>query len=261
MNRKMASDLSVVEVSGGAFELRHSNQPLQTSMGGDNPIRHERREFLNHMKLELLERGALKIVDQKVTEPKAFDSYALFSLQKDWVETGRDNLTTDLLQALIHDPLLERSANPATWELQSCASAVESWLAELGVRLVDLDYVNHDKISDIPEAHWRVNANMGEDDQQAFLDLWRTLQVTYNGFSAEQKSVATYLTNIWNNFVTFAMCLASGSCTPNQFATAIAVYAETTLNGDNDAIEEIYLHANADANRAVRFLELALMTR
>jgi len=260
MNRKKAPDLSVVEVSGGAFELRHRNQPLQTSMGGDNPIRHERREFLNHMKLELLERGALKIVDQKVTEPKAFDSYALFSLQKDWVETGRDNLTTDLLQALIYDPLLERSANPATWELQLCASPVESWLAELGVRLVDLDYVNHDKIPSIPENHWRVNANMGEDDQQAFLDLWEKLQVTYNQFSDEQKTVATYLTNIWNNFIVFAVCLASGNCTPQDFATAIAVYVKTYLESDQNSAEQIFERAGIDATRAVTFLKLASPT-
>ena len=215
------------------------------------------------MVFELSQRGNLVVEDQMVRGPVGFDSYSLFSLQKDWVEPGRDNLTTDMLLELIHEPLLNWSANPETWGQRQVAQPAQEWLAGLGVRLVDLDYVDHDRLSGIPDEHWRLSANMGDDDHEAFLALRETLQNVYDGFSIQQKSVSTYLTNIYGHFLICSMCLAAGQLSPEQYGVAVAVgqmvglHEPELFDEQPDLFDELAGKVLVNAQRAIDYIELS----
>lgn len=250
------NDLRIVQSSDRAFEVHFGGTPLLTNMGGRHPVKHTSSEFLEHMVMELSGRGQLLVFEGEVQRPIGFDSYSLFSLQKDWIEPGTDNLTTDMLLALLDDPLLEYSANPETWGLRSVARPVEIWLSDLGVRLVDLDYVDCRRLKGIPENHWRTTSKMGDDDHEAFVALRERLQHTYDAFSVQQKSVATYLTNISSQFLLFSMCLAAGRCEARQYGEALAI---RLMGGAkrSSRYKNLVNDVSRNAQRALDFIELS----
>lgn len=228
---------------------------LHTNMGGHHPVMHKNRRFLENLVEELSLRGTLTFADGEVIGPQGFDSYSLFSLQKDWVEPGRDNLTTDFIVEMIHEPLLETSASPETWQILPYKDSVNAWLSEMGVRLVDLDYVNHDLIEGVPDDHFRMNGNMGDEDQDAFVALATALKNLYSSFSVEQKSVATYLTNISDHFMIYSLRLSAGKCSPEEYGMAFA--AATLFDPSEDEFEAQARHVATLAGRATKFLELS----
>jgi hypothetical protein len=224
-------------------------------MGGHHPVVHSNRDFLENLAQELSLRGKLNLVDSEVVGPQGFDSYSLFSLQKDWVEPGRDNLTTDFILEMIHEPMLETSASPETWHVLPFKQSVNTWLADLGARLVDLDYVDHSLIDGVPDDHMRINGNMGDDDQEAFETLKNALTRLYSSFSVEQKSVATYLTNISGHFMIYSLRLAAGQCSPEEYGMAYA--AAILFDPDEEDFDAQAQYAATLAERAVKFLELS----
>ena len=249
--------LTLKSESNGLFGVYVGAGRLYTNMGGHNPVLHLNSQFMEHMVAELHDRGELEFANGELIGPKGFDSYNLFSLQKDWVEPGRDNLTTDLLLEMIHEPLLEQSANPETWHVLPFRRSVNAWLSDSGSRLVDLDYVDHSLLDGVPDDHFRVNKNMGDDDNEAFLLLMDTLARMYSGFSNEQKSVATYLTNIFGHFLIYSMRLAAGQCSTEEFG--MACVAVQQFDPDEAEPEAEALRVTELASRAVRFMELSTL--
>ena len=247
--------LSISQIGNDQYAVSAGDVVLCTNMGGHHPVIHRNFTVLENLSVELTSRGKLSIVDGEVVGPQGFDSYSLYSLQKDWVESARDNLTTDFLLEMIHEPLLESSANPETWRVLPFKESVSAWLSGLGVRLVDLDYVDHTKIEGVPDNHFRLNGNMGDEDQDAFVALSDALRRLYSSFSAEQKSVATFLTNISGHFMIYSLRLAAGECSSEEYGMAFA--AATQFDLDDDELEVHAKHAAVLAGRAVRFLELS----
>lgn len=247
--------LTVACDSDGMFGVYAGSTLLHTNMGGHNPVLHRSSGFMEHMAGELHERGELKFVDGELVEPRDFDSYSLFSLQKDWVELGRDNLTTDFILEMIHEPILEQSASPETWHVLPFRESTNAWLADLGARLVDLDFVDHSILDGVPEDHFRINGNMGDDDQEAFLTLKNVLERLYAGFTNEQKSVATFLTNISGHFLIYSLRLAAGQCSAEEYGMALAAVRQ--FDPDVEELEAEARHVSALANRALRFLQLS----
>ncbi len=251
----MSTNLDISEHGKDQHVVTIGDLVLHTNMGGHHPVMHRSRRFLENLVKELSARGTLTFSDGEVTGPQGFDSYSLFSLQKDWVEPGRDNLTTDFIIEMIHEPLLETSASPETWQIVPFKDSVNSWLSEMGVRLVDLDYVNHDLIEGVPDDHFRMSGNMGDEDQDAFVALTTALKSLYSSFSDEQKSVATYLTNISNHFMIYSLRLAAGKCSPEEYGMAFA--AATLLDPSEEEFEAQAKHVAMLAGRAVKFLGLS----
>lgn len=247
--------LTVSPVRDGMFGLYVGETHIHTNMGGHNPVCHRSAQFMEHMAAELEDRGELKFVDGELVEPQGFGSYNLFSLQKDWVEPGRDNLTTDFILEMIHEPILEYSANPGTWHVLQFRESANAWVSGLGARIVDLDYVDHSLLDGIPDTHFRTNGNMGNDDHEAFLTLMNALVRVYSGFTNEQKSVATYLTNISEGFLIYSLRLAAGQCSPEEYGMAFA--AVRHFDPDLEEYEEEARHVAKLVQRAVRFLELS----
>jgi hypothetical protein len=247
--------LSVESASSGTFAIFADETHLHTNMGGRHPVFHHSSLFLEHMVAELHERGKLTIANGQVEGPQGFDSYSLYSLQKDWVEPGRDNLSTNFLLEMIHEPLLEFCASPSTWHILPFRESASVWVHELGARLVDLDLVDHSNLEGIPDEHFRLNDNLGNDDHEAFLTLTAALARLYTSMSSEQKSVATYLTNISNGFLIYSLRLAAGQCSPDDYGRAFA--AVQHRHRDETMSEATAYKASNFANRAIRFLELA----
>jgi hypothetical protein len=247
--------LTVVSESNGLFGVYVGAGRLYTNMGGHHPVLHRNSHFMQYMVTELQDRGELRFANGELIGPKGFDSYNLFSLQKDWVEPGRDNLTTDFILEMIHEPLFEQSANPETWHVLPFRESANAWLSGLGARLVDLDFVDHSLLDGVPDGHFRVNSNMGDDDNEDFLILMDALVRLYGGFSNEQKSVATYLTNIFDHFLIYSLRLAAGQCSTEEFGMASA--AVRPFDPDEADMETEARRVTELASRAVRFLELS----
>jgi hypothetical protein len=96
---------------------------------------------------------------------------------------------------------------------------------------------------------------MGDDDNEDFLILMDALVRLYGGFSDEQKSVATYLTNILDHFLIYSLRLAAGQCSTEEFGMASA--AVRPFDPDEADMETEARRVTELASRAVRFLELS----
>ena len=96
---------------------------------------------------------------------------------------------------------------------------------------------------------------MGDEDQDAFVALTTALKSLYSSFSDEQKSVATYLTNISNHFMIYSLRLAAGKCSPEEYGMAFA--AATLLDPSEEEFEAQAKHVAMLAGRAVKFLGLS----
>lgn len=56
--------------------------------------------------------GRIKIKDRMIVEPKFFGAYALFSIQKEWIESGKDDLTREFGEHLVNDTVLNPLQDP-----------------------------------------------------------------------------------------------------------------------------------------------------
>ena len=103
-------DLRVTEVKGGAA-LALDGRPLDTLIGR-HAVVHEAADLIEHMIGEFLAYPSLSIQDNQVVSPRFLGAYQLYGLQKEWVETDRDNLTEDFTSELARDPVLWRVPGP-----------------------------------------------------------------------------------------------------------------------------------------------------
>ena len=89
----MASDLQVEEING-MFRLCLDDEILLTTNGDE--VAHASRAFIKHIIAEFDIQGTLHVLERKVVEPRFFGSYALFGIQKAYVEYRKDDLSIDL---------------------------------------------------------------------------------------------------------------------------------------------------------------------
>jgi hypothetical protein len=82
--------------------------------------------------------GALKIKDNVIVEPRFFGAYAIFGIQKKFIENETDELSTDFRAHLLHDPLLHPCAGPEAIDQYARWEPVEVFLQKLKLRLPSL---------------------------------------------------------------------------------------------------------------------------
>src|SRR5262245_57274438 len=87
-----AVDLEIIELERG-FALSLRGEILLTPEGA--PIQHAAAPLLEHMVSEFDGNGTVKIQNSKIVAPRFFGSYALFNIQKAYVEPGKDDLSLD----------------------------------------------------------------------------------------------------------------------------------------------------------------------
>ena len=257
------NDLAVVATPLSRFCLLVGGEPLYSSMGERHLVSHSSRRFLHHMAHELNARGRLSIVDGVLESPKGFDSYSLFSLQRNWIEPRTDNFSESLLRELIHDPLLNRSAtNPyAAFDANTGrvdhSGPIDVWLATLGVRLVDLAYVDLERVDGVPPEHVQVNGPVGDDEHDAFLGLLGALERVFEEMTLQQRAASVYLSNCHQTNAILSMCLAMGGCTPEEFGEIFASGIEPSTGISRTSLAAEAREATTWATRAVRYIELA----
>jgi hypothetical protein len=245
----------IVHVEGAIYGVLFDGQPLLTSLGGRHPVRHSSYRFLEHLVIELSERGELVVEDGVVVSPLGFDSYSLLGLQRERITSKTDNFSTGLVGELVCDGTLEQPPIDIYAQQVGYYMPVQDWLAALGARLVDLDFVDLDKIDGIPEGYWRINSGMGDEYTADFLELIRVLTAVFEQLSPQQRSAAVYLSNITGHSPIFSICLAVGGCSAQEFGAGVAA---RHAGGISDrSLKNAAKEREVAATKALRFIELA----
>ena len=245
----------IVHVPDAMYGVLYEGQPLLTSLGGKHQVQHSSFRFLEHLVTELCERGELVIEDGVVVSPQGFDSYALLGLQREWIASETDNFSSGLVGELVCDGTLEQPPIDIYVQQVGYYLPAKDWLAALGVRLVDLDFVDFDQIVGVPEGYWRMNSGMGDEETADFFELLRVLTAVFKQLSPQQRAAAVFLNNITGRSTVFSLCLAAGGCSAWEFGAGLAV---RDIPGASDrALKKEAKEREALAAKAIRFIELA----
>ncbi|MBM4223489.1 MAG: ATP-binding protein [Gammaproteobacteria bacterium] len=228
MQRVDPSSLEVITHDDG-FALVYDGKILQTREG--NEVRHTAAQLLRHIAREFDGHGRIEISDGRVLGPQFFGSFALFSIQKSWIESARDELTLAFVEHLLSDPMLHSLSGPEQADRLARFDPISKWLGE---RLQGLCQ----RAEEVP--HW-----LGEEE---FLDrasavararedeVILALRKEYLLLTPEERTVVMMLHALHHGPVLFPMALVLGKCTEPEYALGIMAGDAmlTTAFGDVD---------------------------
>jgi hypothetical protein len=198
-----------IESGAETYSLMIVDRQVVTAMG-EHPVRHASPDLLNHMVEEFSTHARVEVSDQGVIlEPKFLNSYGFFGLQKEWIEPGRDNVTSDFTRELLRDQIWDRLPGPEGVNQLARYGPVQRWFDDLGIRLVDAGYVS---IPGVCEGMY------GDESTDLFLQSCEVLGGVFQGLDSEQKAVVVFLHNVHGGSLVHALALVSGRCTPAQYA-------------------------------------------
>lgn len=252
---EMLKKFQIVHVPEAIYGVLYEGQPLVTNLGGRHPVQHSSFRFLEHLVTELCERGELVVNDEVIASPQGFDSYALLGLQREWIESETDNFSTGLVGELICDRTLERPPIDVYAHQVGYYLPVKDWLAAFGARLVDLDFVEFDKVDGVPDGYRRMNVGMGNEDTADFLKLLHVLAHVFKQLGPQQRAAAVFLNNITGSSPVFSLCLAAGGCSAEEYGAGVA--ARDVGGASERAFKKAAKQGEAAAAKALRFVELA----
>jgi hypothetical protein len=181
---------------------------------GLHPVSHGAPDLLDHMISEFMGHRALKVNDAgQIEDPAFIGSYRLFGLQREWVEPRQDTFSLSLPHVLAHDPMFFPLAGPEVVDQYARWTAVTSWLNDLGVERFFGGYVSFAGC----EAQYGSNPS----DVARHLAMANVLVDVFGQLDPEQKSVAVYLSNAFDNAVVHSLALVCGACTPRDYAIGV----------------------------------------
>jgi hypothetical protein len=249
----LASELGVLETDG-RFALALGDEILTTS-GGQEVI-HERESLISHMVSELDHYGQITLCRLEIVEPKIMGSYLFYSIQQDWVEQGRDDLTLDFGGCIVQDGTLFRCAGPECIEQFARWSPVLDYLEDLQLALPDLS----GPFSDNPE-HYASQSDYEEAKAAATPnpEFVEGIYKEYERLSSAQKAVVMMLFANHDGVVLFPMILVLGRCSANDYASGVVASQFLIAGVIGDAGPEdhgsMYAQLREDARTAIEFLE------
>jgi hypothetical protein len=249
------SKFHIVGVPGAMYGVEYESQPLLTSLGGKHPVQHSSIRFLEHLVLELCERGDLVVRDGVVVAPLDFDSYSLLGLQREWIASERDTFSECLVGELVHDGMLRRPPIDVYIQQVGHYQPAKDWLTILGARLVDLDFVDLENVDGIPEELLLHNAGMGDEETEDFRVLTQVLTSVFIQMSPQQRAAAVYLNNITGSSAVYSLCLAAGGCTAQEYGAGVV--ARNTGGSSTRVFNAAAQKVEGAAIKALRFIELA----
>ena len=245
-------DLEIVE-SNDAFALMLDGEVLLTESGV--PIRHAATPLLEHIINEFDGHGAtITVQSRKIVAPKFFGCYALFGIQKEWIEPRKDDLSLGFEERLLRDPILHPVAGPEQVDQYARWVSVDEWLG--GGRVNDLRghafLVAHDfgvddlKLPEDAQLRERVTPFIAE------------LSECYRVLPPEQRCVVMYLYAIHHGPVLFPLALVLGKCNVNEYAHGIMA-SQAVLSGKfGDVNDKDHLQAferlREDARTALEYI-------
>lgn len=199
--------------------------------------------------------GRIKIKDRMIVEPKFFGAYALFSIQKEWIESGKDDLTREFGEHLVNDTVLNPVAGPEQVDQYARWKPIEDWLGESLTYLRQLVWSIQYGSPDLEPEHdgqEPVRERIRNHEEVVRLrDLFLTLQ-------PEQRAVVMYLHAIHRGPVLFPMTLVLGRCTPAEYAQGVMAsqFVLAGVFGDVDEAEhrQSFEELRADARTALEYV-------
>lgn len=242
-----SSDL-YVEEDNGEFFLCCNDQVLTTDRGHN--ISYGRIGLIDQMIAELNHCGTITIENRVVIEPRTVSSYAFYSMQKDWVESGKDDLTLDFANSIVRDGCLFRCAGPEGGAQLGKWAPILEYLAALKLTLPDLigpffdDPSVYDSVADYEEAKAASHPTS---------DFTNRLKLAYQRLTNSQKAVVMTLHSHHEGVVLFPMVLVLGKCTPDEYASGViaalasihGVFHDVSIAKHRNMFSEIREHARS----------------
>jgi len=200
--------------SNGGFGLWLNGKLLLTASGA--PVEHVAMPLLEHMVSEFDGQGTISVVKGKIVAPKFFGAFALYSIQKQFIELGKDELTQDFEARLLHDPVLHPVAGPEQIDQRIRWESLDRWL---GPDLEGLRGYTEDRLRDLPD----------EIATATPTKIIAQLKSCYLALSPEQRTVVMFLYALHQGSVLFPLVLVLGKCTEPEYAQGVmASYAMLT---------------------------------
>jgi hypothetical protein len=251
--RKMAPiDLEILESNDG-FALMLDSEVLLTESGV--PIQHAAAPLLEHMISEFDGQGAtITVQSRRIVAPKFFGCYALFGIQKEWIESWKDDLSLGFEERLVRDPILHPVAGAEQVDQYARWVPVDDWLGR-------------DRVNDLRCHAFLVAHEFGLDDFKLPADPPLRERVTpfiaelsecYRALPPEQRCVVMYLNAIHHGPVLFPLALVLGKCNVNEYAQGIMA-SQAVLSGifvdvnDKDHLE-VFERLREDARTALEYV-------
>ena len=246
-------DLEISETDVG-FSLIFKDKVLLTEYG--SPVEHQAKYLLEHIISEFDGYGHITISNEIITKPKFFGSYSLFSIQKEWVESNKDDVTLYFELVLLNDPILHPLAGPEQIEQRARWAPVDKWLENNIEELREYAFFYRYKDEDISD-------NYDTDSEIAAKKLKIEKQITdlkniYLQLLPEQKTVIQLLMAIHNGPVLFPMALVLGKCNIAEYALGVmagqAILSEVFGDVDDKSHRGLFESFRADARVALEYI-------
>jgi hypothetical protein len=256
----MASDLRVNELNG-KFRLCFDDEILLTTHGDD--VEHPSRAFIEHIIAEFDIQGTLEVSERMVVKPRFFGSYALFGIQKAYVEYRKDDLSIDFENKLRPDPILYPCAGPEVVEQGARWQPVFEYIEEKNALRDDESRITLPSLPQLMD----FNEDSSETDQKEFVrscgftdDFVSTVRHDYDALRHEQRTVTMFLYAIHQAGVLFPMLLAMSKCTPDQFARGVmaghCILVEVFVDVASKDHRKMFIGLRDDARTALEYVRL-----
>jgi hypothetical protein len=216
----IAAELEIVE-DQGLYKLTYDGTTVKTGEGAE--VIHPSKSLLRHMIAEFDMEGSLCIVDQAIDSPKFFGAYALFSIQKAFIEQEKEELSVSLEPYLFRDPILHRCAGPEVTDQMARWSPVLQFLQDHEQKLPSLPQgISKQDLSE------EVGVELSDFNfTESFVSFVRD---QYQSLPVEWRTVVMYLCAVHRGPVLFPIALAKGYCTPDEYASGVMA-ADCTIAG------------------------------
>lgn len=257
MNKRQTIQSSYlgIDESGGTCWLTCGVDRLTTA--GGHEVSHTGRRLIEHMITELDECGELTIEDRVIVEPQSLSSYALYSIQKDWVERGKDDLTLDFAGRITCDGTLFRCAGPdEAMEQFARWGPVISYLNDLETQLPNLagPFIDDPEFYGSAEVYDEAKELATPDSE-----FVAKVRADFEELAPAQKAAVMMLHAIHQGVVLFPLILVLGRCTPGEYASGV-IASHASISGvfpdaDSDSHRRMFTGLRDDARTAIEFLE------
>jgi len=248
-----ALDFDVLETNG-QFALAYGDEILTTNLG--HQVIHERQSLISHMISELDHCGQITLADLEIIEPRIICAYAFYSIQRDWIEPGTDQLTLKFADCLGQDATLFRCAGPEQMEQIARWLPLFDYLDELKLNLPSLS----GPFMDDP-TYYSTREEYEEAKQLATPapEFVEAIEGEYQKLSPAQKAVVLMFFAGHDGMVLFPMLVALGLCSPNDYASAVVAshlsIAGVTSEVGSEDHASMFKGLKDDARTAIEFLE------
>jgi len=186
----------------------YADQVLKTPEGND--VADPDIRLLKHMLAKLTIYGTINVY--------TLSSFALFCYQRDYIETGKDQIGSSFADAFTNDPLvlLRTSKGNALLDAAKALSYLEDHPAMLNLIFWGMPEVGRRLTSFVDELTEGKGGELPEVD-----DLLALIKETYEGLLDAQKAAVNLLSCMHAAGIMLPMMLSMGKMTPSEYATAV----------------------------------------